>query len=170
MTILGISVGTVRTGICVLKDGELHDGEYRVYKNQGPVSEKKLDAIAKAYRQYLRKYPITAVMVKIPPLSRQSDAIRSIIKRIEALAREFGCELDLITKTELKEANSLRSTEEIIDFARRLFPELDPLFQRGLKNGHSYYRKVYEAVLAAHTLDRWLGWRKDRELRGTTNQ
>jgi hypothetical protein len=162
MTILGISIGTVRTGVCLIRDGELLDGEFRVHRFSSQLSEKKLRAIPKTYRQYLRKYPVQAIMVKIPPLKRHTKATGRIIKGIEALAKEYQCKFDLITKSELKHVTSLRSTDEIIDFTRRLYPELAPIYEKGLPNGHAHYRKLYEAVLSAHVYHDWHRRREQR--------
>jgi hypothetical protein len=162
MTIFGISVGTVRTGVCLIRDGELLEDEARVHRFGAQLSEKKLRAIAKTYRRYLRKHPVQAIMVKIPPLKKHTAAITRIIGDIEALADEYGCKFDLITKSELKHATGLRSTDEIIELAKRLYPDLDPVYDKGLPNGHTHYRKLYEAVLSAHVCQLWQHRREPR--------
>lgn len=120
MTILGISVGTSRTGVCILKDGLLLDREVRNYLSAW--SEAKLRIIVNRYRQYIRKPGVTAIMVKIPPLRKHTKPIARLLKSIEKLARENDCLFDLITKKELKHRTGTRSTDELIDYARRLYP------------------------------------------------
>ena len=148
MTVLGISVGTSRTGVCVLQEGKLIDLHIHDYPN--PWSDNKLRIILNKYRQYLKRYPITHVIIKVPPPSGHSKPLRRLLRRIEALAGEYYCEFDLITKTEIKGTLLLRSTEEIIIYAKGLFHELTGLYDKGRRSNHSYQRKLYEAVLAAH--------------------
>lgn len=151
MTILGISIGTTRTGVCVLKDGQLLDREVHNYLRSW--SEAKQRIIVNRYRQYIKRHGVTAIMVKIPPLRRHTKPITRLLKDIESLAREHDCLFDLITKKELKHRTSTRSTGELIDYARRLYPELSPLFEKGVPTEYMYYKKLFEAVLAAHVFN-----------------
>jgi RNase H-fold protein (predicted Holliday junction resolvase) len=148
MTILGISIGTTRTGVAVLKDGVLLDRHIHNY--QATWSDIKLRIITSRYKQYILKRNVTAIIVKIPPLKKHTKSITRILKRIEALAEEYHCEFDLVTKRELKDVTGMRSTSDLIEFARRLYPELIAMYEKGKANDHSYYRKLYEAILAAH--------------------
>jgi RNase H-fold protein (predicted Holliday junction resolvase) len=148
MTILGISVGTTRTGVCVLKNGILLDRHIHNY--QATWSDNKLRIVTERYKRYILKRNVTAIIVKIPPLKKHTKAITKIIKRVEALAKEYSCEFDLVTKTEIKHITAMRSTNELIEYARRLYPELIAMYEKGKANDHSYYQKLYEAILAAH--------------------
>ncbi|WP_419788825.1 hypothetical protein HDF24_11325 [Mucilaginibacter sp. X4EP1] len=148
MTILGISVGTTRTGVCVLKDEILLDRHIHSYP--AAWSDNKLRIIANRYRQYVLKHNVTAIIVKIPRLKNHTKAISQLLKRIEALATEYHCEFDLITKSELKDVTGMRSTSELIEYARQLYPELVAMYDKGKANDHSYYQKLYEAILSAH--------------------
>jgi hypothetical protein len=155
MTIIGISLGTSRTAVCIIRDGELLEEELHLHAFDAQWSEKKLHDIAKAYRKYLRKYPVTGIMVKIPPLDRHTGPITALLARVESLAGEYGCKYDLITKSELKHFTGLHSTNEIVELSRRLYPVLEPLYQKGRANGHSYNGKIFEAVLSAHVFRQW---------------
>jgi len=148
MTILGISVGTSRTGVCILKDGLLLDREVHNYLRAW--SEAKLRIIVNRYRQYIKKHGVTAIMVKIPPLRKHTKPITRLLKGIESLSKENDCLFDLITKSELKHRTGTRSTGELVDYARRLYPELSSLFEKGVPTEYMYYKKLFEAVLAAH--------------------
>jgi len=148
MTILGISIGTTRTGVCVLKDGQLLDRHIHNYKTAW--SDAKLRKIVNSYRRYILKRNVTAIIVKIPPLNKHTPAVGRILNRIEALAKEYSCEFDLVTKSEIKHSTSIRSTNELVKYARLLYPELAAMFEKGKANDHNYYKKIYEAVLAAH--------------------
>jgi RNase H-fold protein (predicted Holliday junction resolvase) len=166
MTILGISVGTSRTGVCILKDGVLLDREVHSYLRAW--SDAKLRIIVNRYRQYVKKHGVTAIMVKIPPLRKHTKPITRLLKSIESLAREHDCLLDLITKKELKHRTGAHSTGELIDYARRLYPELSPLFEKGVPTEYMYYKKLFEAVLAAHVFS---DMQRERAARmGTTTE
>lgn len=148
MTILGISVGTTRTGMCILKDDVLVYGRVRDYRKVW--SDAKLRVIIRDYRHYILKYNVSAIIVKISPLNKHTPALRKVLKRLEGLAAEYGITFDLTTKSELKHSLHLRSTNELILYARQLYPELAPLFEKDAASDHRYYKKLYEAVLAAH--------------------
>ncbi|QTE35873.1 hypothetical protein J3L18_22375 [Mucilaginibacter gossypii] len=155
MTIIGISLGSSRTAVCVLKDGLLLEDELHMHSFDAQWSEKKLRTIINTYKRYLHRNNVQAIMVKIPPLRKHSKAITQLLKRLDILAKEYDCKFDLITKSELKHVNHLRSTNEIIDFTKRLYPELTEIFEKGIDNDHRYYKKLYEAILGAHTYQEW---------------
>ena len=148
MIIFGISIGTTKTGVCVLQDEVLLDRHIHLFHH--PWSDTKLRIIINRYRQYLQKYPITAIVVKIPPVEKHTKAMARILKRIEGLAKEYYCEFDLTTKSELKGVTCTRSTEELIEYTKRLYPELMALHERDVNTKYSYYKKMYEAILSAH--------------------
>ena len=161
MTILGISVGTTRTGVCVLKDGTLLDRHIHSYHSAW--SDHKLRVIMNQYKRHILKRNVTAIIVKIPPLKKHTPAISRILKRLEALAREYGCEFDLVTKSELKQSLHVRSTSELILYVRQLYPELRALFEKGAANNdHGYYTKLYEAVAAAYFFEKRLQMRPEQ--------
>jgi hypothetical protein len=148
MTIFGISIGTSRTGVCVLQDGKLV--EAHVHDYPAPWSDKKLKKILNRYRQYLQRYPVTDVIVKIPSKSGLSNEVRRLMRRTEALAAEYYCKYDLTTKIEIKGTLLLRSTDEVIRYAREAYPQqLTAIYSKGIATNHAFHRKLYEAVLAA---------------------
>jgi RNase H-fold protein (predicted Holliday junction resolvase) len=148
MTILGISIGTSRTGICILKDGVLLDRQIHNYT--ATWSDNKLRIITKRYKQYILKRNVSAIVVKIPPINKHTKAIKQILKKIEGLATEYYLEFDLVTKSEIKHTLHLRSTDEIIKYALQLYPEINYMHEKGKSKDDTYYNKLYEAVLAAH--------------------
>ncbi|MBD1363473.1 hypothetical protein IDJ77_06600 [Mucilaginibacter sp. ZT4R22] len=148
MIILGISLGTSRTGICILDNEKIL--AKNVHDYPVPWSDTKLRAILSNFRSYFKRYAIIGVIVKVPPPSRHTPALKRLMRRIEALARDHYCEVDFITKAEIKGTYVLQSTDEIIQFATKMHPELLELYQRGIKSNHKFHKKLYEAVLAAH--------------------
>jgi len=148
MTILGISVGTTRTAVCVLQDGVLLDREIHNYT--APWSEWKMRIIVNRYKRYVVKRKVSAIVVKIPPLESHSKAVKLLIQRIEKLAKDHGCEFDLITKRELKHRTGAISTDDLIRYALLLHPEL-ATFGKNTHTDHLYSKKLFEAVMSAHT-------------------
>jgi RNase H-fold protein (predicted Holliday junction resolvase) len=150
MTSLGISIGTTRTGVCVLKDNELLD--WQVHDFQMKWSPYKLRIITNLYKQYIQKHKVTSIVVKMPPLKAHTIALTQIRKRIEVLAKAHNCTYTTITKSDIKRLSDLRNTNSLIEYARMRYPVLIHVFEKGLNNEHRYYKKLYEAVLSAHLL------------------
>lgn len=148
MTIFGISIGTKRTGICVLIDGVLIDRNIHTFPDIW--SEKKLHFILKCYKRYIIKRKVDAIIVKIPPPKKHTGPINQLMKGIEALAKEHNCEFDLTTKKEIKNITNLRNTNSLIEYTRLLYPELLPVFLKGVNDDHNYFKKMYEAILSAN--------------------
>ncbi len=148
MTILGISIGTTRTGVCVMRDGVLIDRQTHNFPTVW--SDNKLRIIINQYKRYIRKRQVKAIIVKVPPPRKQTKATKLILKRLEALAKEHSCHFDLITKNEMQHQLHLHSTKALTECARLLYPELNAIYQKGEMNDHRYYKKLFEAVLAAH--------------------
>lgn len=161
MTILGISFGTTRTGIAVLKNGTLLDRNIHSFKTVW--SEKKVKKIIGRYRQYILKANVTAVIVKIPPLHKHTKATTTLLELIELLAKEYYCDFDLITRTEIKDVLNLRTTDEMILFAKQLYPARLESLETEMQNEQSYHKKLYEAVLSAHIFKERHRIRKQRE-------
>jgi len=150
MTSLGISIGSTRTGVCVLKDSELLD--WQIHDFRMAWSDHKLQIIINLYKQYIQKHKVTSIIVKMPPLKTHTKAITQIRKRIEVLAKAHNCTYTSITKSDIKRLSNLRNTNSLIDYARMRYPVLVHVFEKGVHNEHRYYKKLYEAVLSAHLL------------------
>jgi hypothetical protein len=149
MTILGISVGTTNTGVCVLRDDTLLDRHMHSY-HVPPWSDNKMRIILNRYREHIIKNKVTAVIVKEPLLKLQNKHIELLLKRIEQLAKEHGCTFSTITKRDIRVALDMGRKDGIAEHAVLFYPELSRLYEKGSKNDHSYYMKLYEAVLSAH--------------------
>lgn len=134
----------------------MHDGvllDRNIHNYDAAWSDTKLRIILNRYKRYVVKYEVRAIIIKVPPPRKQTPAIRQIIRKLEALAGKHGCTFDLITKSEMKHVLRLRSTSAFIECARMLYPELSALYEKGARNGHGYYKKLYEAVLSAHIFE-----------------
>lgn len=149
MIILGISLGTRETGICVMDSGTLVDWQIHQYHAQW--SEYKLQLILNQYKQYFQQYRINAVIIKVPPARFHSKKITQLLKHLDLLIQKYGIkQYDFITKAEIKQNLLFKNTEELIVTVVKKYPVLQPVFDKGVANGHEYYEKIYEAVISAY--------------------
>lgn len=148
MTLLGISVGATRTGVCILRGGTLLDRQVHMY--QSAWSDDKVRVIGNRYLAYIRKYKVDAIVVKIPPLGKHTRAVSRIIRRIERIANRNGCEFDLITKVEMKHITGARSPLDIRNYVLSKFPELGNVQPAKTRSASFHQGKLYEAILAAY--------------------
>jgi len=148
MTILGISIGTRDTGVCIMENEVLINWHIHVFKHSW--SKHKLHLIIQQYKRYIVKHNVNAIMVKMPQLNKDSKELASIRNKLVILAKEYNCSIDFILKSEIKNRLVLQNTNEIIEIAVRYYPVLEHVHKKGIPNKHSYYKKLYEAVLGAH--------------------
>ena len=126
-----------------------------------------MHVIINRYKRYVLKRQVQAIVVKVPPPKKRGRAITHILKRLEALAKKHGCSFDLITKNDMKNALGLHSTTALNECVRLLYPELGVIYQKSVSNDHSYYKKLFEAVLAAHIFQERLNSKAARQERTT---
>ncbi|MGZ3814079.1 MAG: hypothetical protein ACXVJG_19210 [Mucilaginibacter sp.] len=149
MVILGISIGTRSSGIAILDNGELTAWNTLSFRNVW--SERKADKIVAKYDAYLKKHKVTAVVLKIPPFTHHTEAILSLIKRIQEMVVYHGCMVEYTTKAEIKQAlPEARNTKDLINHAATLYPILAVEQTQELANKNSYHDKMFEAVIVAH--------------------
>jgi hypothetical protein len=140
-------VGTARTGIAVLRDGRLIDRGIHNYPDAW--SGTKLHVILSRYERYVVRRGVDAIVVKVPPLRKHTPRLTAIIEGIGALAAKHRCTFDIATKSEIKRDLGLRSTAQLIGHVRGLYPEVAAQYDRGRKNAHEYYARLYEAIICA---------------------
>ena len=149
MVILGISIGTRSSGIAILDNGELTAWNTLSFRNEW--SEKKASRIISRYESYLKNHKVTAVILKIPPLSHQTEAILSLLQKLQDLIGFHGCMVEYKTKAEIKEAiPDMRNTKDIMNHVATLYPCLIPEQTQELAIKNSYHNKMFEAVMVAH--------------------
>jgi RNase H-fold protein (predicted Holliday junction resolvase) len=149
MVILGISIGTRTSGIAILKSGRLVAWNTISFKNEW--SERKAEKIVSKYDSYLKKHKVTLLVLKIPPLTHQSEALLSLLKKLQKIISYHGCMVEYKTKQEIKHAlPEIRNTKQLMNHVVSLYPVLTPEYQQELANRNSYHAKMFEAVLVAH--------------------
>lgn len=147
MTIFGISIGTTRTGVCILKDEALI--EWNMHEFPRVWSDNKLRIIIQQYKRYIARHNVNAVVVKIPPIKNHTKSIKQLLKAVEKLAKEHGCEFDLTSKKEIKGFYTLKNTDALIEYTQIKYPSLRSTYLKSIATNHRYHKKLYEAVLGA---------------------
>lgn len=149
MVILGISIGTRSSGIAVFDNGRLE--AWNTLSFRTAWSEKKASNIVTKYEAYLKKHKVTVVVLKIPPLTHHTEAILTLIKKIQEIVVYHGCMVEYKTQTDIKTAiPEIRNGRDLINHTATLYPALVPKLHKELVNRNSYHDKMFEAVLVAH--------------------
>ncbi len=149
MVILGISIGTRSSGIAILDNGRLVAWNTLSFRNVW--SEKKAERIVAKYDAYLRKHKVTCVVLKIPPFTHHTEAVLSLIKKVQEMVVYHGCMVEYTTKAEIKAAiPEVKNTQTLMHKAASLYPVLIPEHQQELQNKNRYHDKMFEAVIVAH--------------------
>jgi len=149
MVILGISIGTRTSGIAILENGSLQTWNTLSFRNKW--SERKADKIIAKYDHYLKRHKVTVVVLKVPPFTHQTEAILTILKKVQDLIGFHGCMVQYKTQAEIKQAiPEIRNGRDLINHTAKLYPILIPEHNRELVNRNSYHDKMFEAVLVAH--------------------
>jgi hypothetical protein len=149
MVVLGISIGTRSSGIAILDNGRLTAWSTLSFRNAW--SEKKAQGIVAKYDAYLKTHQATVVVLKIPPLTHQTEAVLSLIKKVQAMVVYHGCMVEYKTKAEVKQAiPEIRNTRQLIQHASNLYPVLTRECEQELVNRNKYHTQMFEAVIVAH--------------------
>jgi RNase H-fold protein (predicted Holliday junction resolvase) len=149
MVILGISIGTRTSGIAIVSDSGLISWNTLSFKNIW--SEQKADTIIKKYENYLREHSVTVVVLKVPRMSHHTEAIISLLKRIQDIISYHGCMVEYKTQAEIKQAvPQIKNSRDLIIYTAKLYPALHSQHTKELTSRNSYHDKMFEAVLVAH--------------------
>lgn len=150
-TILGVNPGTRRLGVAVMRNGKLVHCEIKSFT--GKWSYEKLQEIIAFLEAIVHRDGITKIAVKIPDVLPTSLGFTQVIGSLNALCDRVGIRPRYFTFSEVK----ARHCKEEKPTAAHLmaafvgkYPELRPHYQKEQQNEEAYYRKVFEAVAAAH--------------------
>jgi hypothetical protein len=148
--ILGISPGTMYTGIAVFMDGELI--EYQVKTFYGRITKKKLQRVLNAIQRTIGIYGAEMIAMKIPEGKCTSDKVWQLIKGIENMTDEKQLPIFRYTLSDLKKMCLDDENKTRVDLAEILwqkYPELSFVERSKGVNKHTYYGKMFEAIAAA---------------------
>jgi RNase H-fold protein (predicted Holliday junction resolvase) len=149
MVILGISLGTRTSGIAILDSGKLITWNTLSFRKEW--SEHKAQKIISRYDLYLRNHNVTTVVLKVPPVTHHTEALVTLLKKLQSLFTYHGCMVEYKTKSEVKAAiPELRNTRQLIEYTTDLYHCLIPEQVHELRSKNKYHSKMFEAVLVAH--------------------
>ena len=89
MVILGISLGTTTVGIAVISERELV--MHNTHSFRDVWSENKAEAILAKLLEYIRRYRVQVVIVKLPPESHQPATVTHLFHRLAEICAYHGC-------------------------------------------------------------------------------
>lgn len=150
MVVLGISLGSRLSGVAVLDNGRLVAWNTHSFKDAW--SEQKAGEIAGVYERYVRTHSVTAVVIKVPPLSHFTDTLFAILERMQEFVVTHGCMVQIRTQKDVKaELPDIRNKKDLMLHAVATYPELSGVRERELASRNKkYHTKMFEAVIVAY--------------------
>jgi RNase H-fold protein (predicted Holliday junction resolvase) len=148
--ILGISLGTVSTGMAVVYNDILFDWCVKGFK--GKWCEEKKELILDTIDRMLELYEIDLFVIKVPSLVERHASLSELHREINFLAQKKQIPTETITIEDLKQfcGDAVTNKVGLRSKAFQLFPELKNEYGRALEMKNNYYEKLFEACLAAH--------------------
>lgn len=148
-TILGISLGAKRTGVAIISYGTLI--HWQLHTFFGTWCEEKSKRILERYENYIKKYAVKRVAIKIPPETHHSAAIIALLKELLKRCQYHGCMVEYKTKAEIKQqVPEVQNSRTLIVYVANRFPILSMEQENELRNKQPWQIKMFEAVLMAH--------------------
>jgi hypothetical protein len=150
-TILGISLGSKRSGIAVISYGTLI--HWHIHSFFGTWSEKKRDCILDRYESYIKKYQAKRVFIKVPPETHHSPALIDLLKLLLKRCQYHGCMVAYKTKADIKaDIPEVENAHALMQYVANRFPVLSAELEQELQHRQPYHIKMFEAVLVAHIM------------------
>lgn len=149
--VLGISLGTRRLGIAIVRNDRLI--HFQIQTFPGIWSDKKLRYILSAISGHVQRHTIGGIVVKIPDTLPTSKAFNQLIGSLNILSEDMRVKTRYYTLSDLKIAHAgaeKTSRKWLIESIVKQHPELLPEYHKEHRNKEAYYYKMFEAVLCAH--------------------
>jgi hypothetical protein len=148
MVVLGISIGTRRNGIAVIKKEQLEIAQ--IHSLNERWSKSKIAAIVSQYDKYVRQFEVSKIIIKVPKPSHFSLALKQLLKAVDTYVKKQGCLVQYITIKDIKTAQpSIRVRRDLRTFVVDKYPVLIHEMNKDIKNRQPYYMKLFEAVVIA---------------------
>lgn len=103
MPTIGISIGTRRNGIAVIKNRKLRTAQVHTLNERW--SKHKLAAFISLYDRYIQQYNVSVVVVKSPKSSHFTLAIKELLKALDSYAKKQGCRIKYTTITQISKSS-----------------------------------------------------------------
>lgn len=150
-TLLGISLGTRRIGIAVMKENILLD--WRIHSFKDSWSRSKQKDILFVIAGYIEECKVTEISIKKLDPIRNSEPLQNLFSEITMCANRKNIVMKSYSLLQMKKYFSKERTftkSEMIKQVALQFPELIPEYNRDQKNKTPYYIKIFEAVLVVN--------------------
>lgn len=148
--VLGISIGTRKLGVGVIKDGELLDWRVTVFK--GIWSNHKLSRIIRYIELYALRYQVLSIALKVPSLIDSSPGLQPLITTVIEQCSRDQINVGTYRIEDLKRycfpderSNKKALTQYLLD----KFPEIYSAARKEKQNRNPYYTPMFEAIIAA---------------------
>jgi len=156
MVILGISLGTTTVGIAVMNENELVT--YNTHSFRAIWSECKAEAIIARLLEYIIRYRVQVVAIKLPPETHQPVTVTHLFHQLREQCTYHGCMVQTCTKAQLKRSlPGVSNTSDLMRYVAQHHPALVPQYEQSLKRKNQYHKRIFEAVIAAHMYDKKRG-------------
>jgi hypothetical protein len=159
--ILGLSFNTRNLGLAVVKLNQLVDYSSKLHKAKW--DSQKREMILTSLATCIDAYTIQKIALSIPYAIHQTEEFRELKTAIIALAKMRNIEVVTYIPKDffLFIPRSEKQTQlEVIKKLVILYPELQFVYEKEMKNKCKYYYKMFEAIAAATLCARKIGaWR-----------
>lgn len=150
IAVLGISVGTRKLGISIMKDGELLDWKVTVFKGQW--SQAKLASIVRYIDRCATKYQAQVIVLKVPSLVESSPGLQTLITEIKTYFTQKQNTVLQYRISDLKRfcfPNERSNKKAFVDYIEEKFPEVHCAIKKEKRNRNPYYTPMFEAIIAS---------------------
>ena len=148
--VLGISLGTRKMGVAVLKRTSIFDCRMKTFNEVW--SEKKLQAIIRIVEKHITKYRPTEVTIKVPSITLEDLTVSELLCEIEKLLEARAIPLHSYTLADLKMGwcrNYRANKKQLMKCILEKYPELRAMYDKEMQGRVKYYEKLFEAVAVA---------------------
>ncbi len=149
-TVLGLSLGTRRIGVAVIRNGDLREWQVKEFK--GVWNKRKVEAVVFYIYKLCGFYRTRIIAIRIPKESTNRTGIRRVMFELQEYAEKQGFRLLFYSLTDVRKHYSCKVTAQgkhLAEMLTALKPELSHDLKRDARNLNSYYNSMFEAVAVA---------------------
>jgi|SRR5690606_1087629 len=151
--VLGISLGTRYVGIALLRNGFLTDCRIKPFLSSW--SKDKETEILDYLEKYLITNGIQTIAQKFSNPDRSSPQLLDLERGFLKIIDEYQIKIFSYTISDIKElCQNSKNHHELSDFLSERYPYLYTAYNKERKQRKEYYKRMFEAVAAAHLASR----------------
>lgn len=157
-TVLGLSVNTRMIAMAIIQGTTLE--HYQISLRKGSWSTQKKDLILARLHSLLTTYTITHVALALPYENHTTEHIENLLESLKTYFDEYNIPVCLYCPQAfhlLCEESASKTKKALMQTVSELYPELEVLYQKEMRNKNKYYIKLFEAVALAtiHSQSLW---------------